>query len=313
MSIFDNQGFAASTKFVTDKGLIAFKDCFDGQVVNILTNSGKFEQAVVGYLDILPVSRLEFMSNRSPKVVHCTDYMPWVLNDGEITDDIEVGDTLEVLQDNTPVVNASSMTVRNCEMFVYGIAIGCGVDTAHKTTIHMLPEYDKYLDIFKKAQCVIKDDPLNGYNFAASFSKRVSPEIFMRARAWRMMTAEDMRYIFAGIYVVFHQDERRTYLITMDEAIHQMVEEISAVAGYHITAQRVTKRGNRADLHKYNYLVGFRVKQPANLPWKLSSMRPSNNREQKCWTIMSETAKTFILENGLVACCAPLQLSDDKK
>lgn len=312
MPIFNDQGFASTVRFVTDKGLVAFKDCFDGQIVKVLTNNGGFQEATVKYLNILPVSKAEFVSNRSPKVINCTDYMPWPLSDGEITDDIQKGDTLEILQDNTPVLDAEQMTIRNCEMFTYGVAICSGTDNTHKTSIHLDPDLDKYLDIFKKAQCVVKEDYLNGYNYVVVFNKRVAPDVFMKAKCWRMLNEDDIRYLFLGVYAVLHQEERRTYLITIDDSIHQMIEEISAVAGYHITAQRTTKRGNRAEMHKYNYLMGFRTKQPPNLPWKLTSMKPLTNRDQKCWAMVSDKARTFILEGGIVACCTP-EISNDRK
>jgi ribonucleoside-triphosphate reductase len=83
-----------STKFITDKGVFSFEDFNDGDKVTVLTHTGNFKPATVHCYGKQKLYNISF--NRSGRIVQekFTLNHRWILDTGEITTNLKVGDKL---------------------------------------------------------------------------------------------------------------------------------------------------------------------------------------------------------------------------
>ena len=88
--------FSSKTKFITDQGVVAFKDCNDGQKVNVLTKDGKWAGATVRMYGNRQMQRVTLNNGHDTREVQCTPDHRWILNDGTVTTNLNVGDQLFV-------------------------------------------------------------------------------------------------------------------------------------------------------------------------------------------------------------------------
>ena len=84
-----------TTKFITDNGVYSFEDFNDGDAVNVLTHTGEFKKAIVHSYGKQKLFKIGFV--RSTGNVHYEYFTKdhrWLLANGEITDNLKVGDQL---------------------------------------------------------------------------------------------------------------------------------------------------------------------------------------------------------------------------
>lgn len=82
--------------FVTSKGVMSFEDCEDGQVLSVLTHTGKFRRGVVSHTGIREMLRLRLRRGRTVITQDTAAVHSWLRPDGERVraDALRVGDRL---------------------------------------------------------------------------------------------------------------------------------------------------------------------------------------------------------------------------
>ena len=91
--------FSGDTEFVTNLGVIKFRDCNDGQVVEVIDKNGKWREATVKKYGKNRLQTITLTSGRTEKKIRATKNHRWILKNGEITTDIKVGDRLHLLNE----------------------------------------------------------------------------------------------------------------------------------------------------------------------------------------------------------------------
>ena len=86
--------YDASTKFITKNGVKRFGECTNGEIVEVIDRDGNWRRATVKKYGKQKMFDLVFTSGLTTKTVTCTRNHRWVLENGDVSDDIQIGDSL---------------------------------------------------------------------------------------------------------------------------------------------------------------------------------------------------------------------------
>lgn len=86
--------FDESQEFITSKGVKSFRDFKDGDIVEVLSHNGSWQNAVVRNYGEDFVNTIYFKNSDNYFESKATANHRWLLKDGEITDQLEVGDRI---------------------------------------------------------------------------------------------------------------------------------------------------------------------------------------------------------------------------
>lgn len=86
-----NNCFNKNTRFITSEGVKAFKDFSDGEEVIVLDKDGEWRKATVKYYGKQDMQKVILESSEKEKEVICTSNHRWILANGDVTTNLEVG------------------------------------------------------------------------------------------------------------------------------------------------------------------------------------------------------------------------------
>lgn len=88
--------FSSKTRFVTNKGVISFADCNDGQKVTVLDKDGFWREATVRMYGKNSMQDVVFEEITTKEIItiKCTSNHRWILKDNTVTTSIKVNDEL---------------------------------------------------------------------------------------------------------------------------------------------------------------------------------------------------------------------------
>lgn len=86
--------FSSKTEFVTRNGVVAFADCKDGQVVEVLDKDGVWREATVKCYGKQKLQDVILKKDDEGKLVSCTANHRWILSDETVTTALKEGDVL---------------------------------------------------------------------------------------------------------------------------------------------------------------------------------------------------------------------------
>ena len=291
--------FNVNTRFVTDEGVVSFKSCYDGECVTVLDKDGVWRKATVHKYEPQKMYKVELSSARSSKTIICTKDHRWILKDGSVTTNLEEGMVLYPLH-NAETLEYEVDTKEKAIAFAIGFAIGDGTDTPRGyLRVRLCGHKTKYTNIFKMAGfSVTAPSGLNGDLQAAKYG--ISKQSFLSNKIWKFMSPTSKCYLFHGLYAA---DGNVSYnrLATVDDRISELIRDISATAGYHISSEDTVIRDTNYGKEKSITYFLFRKKQPDNFCWhvkKISSYY--GNTLQEAWCVEEPITHTFTLENGVV-------------
>lgn len=295
--------FSSSTKFVTDKGVVAFSECQDGEPVRVLDKDGVWRKATVHKYGTQKLYDVSMHSGRSKKTVVCSRDHRWVLADGTVTTDLQVGDSLYALQDSS--AQWEPETLRDFEMFAFGMVIGDGNDTHRGLHITLCGDKRKFMDVFQKAGYHINDSAKDGY-VRAELKTKMSKQKFLTARGWLYLSQRDKAMLFKGLYAADGSNDRHL-IATADERVLELITDISAIAGYHISSVKELIRDTNFKEDAKIYEVRFRIRQNCKNCWKIDAIKPHERgtKEHDIWCVEEPVTHTFTLDGGVVTgnCC----------
>lgn len=288
--------FTGGTKFVTDKGVKAFREFKDGDKVYVKDKNGKLKLATVHKYGKQNMNKVTFSTGLMRREVICTPNHRWILSDGLVTTDLKVGDRLSPVVDST---DFNIDTLEEAEAFCIGFIIGDGSDLkSNAVKIRLCGEKTKYSYIFKMAGYSEQNSYSVG-NDKLFYRNNAIKQDFINGKGWRYMTPELKALAFKGYYSA-DGAKNSNRLSTSDERLCSFIEEVSCLAGYYISSKKIEIRDTpyKKDAKLFSY--HFVVKQPKNQLWKVIDIKPYKHGEVDAWCVEEPITHSFTLEGGIV-------------
>lgn len=302
--------FSADTEFVTSCGVKKFSDFHDGDNVVVLDKDGMWRNATVKQFGKQEMYDVTFQSTRRTKTVTCTKNHRWILNDGSVTTNLKIGDSLIGLKDM--LCTYKTETYDECNLFALGFLIGDGCDhnSANYYQVRLCGHKIEYADIFKKAG--YKIDNIGDTNDLIAYKTGTIKQDFINSKAWKYMDRKSRALLFLGLYAA-DGTVNANKICTTDERIAEFIRDNSCLCGYHITSETTEIRDT--NYKKDSKLIAFRFSkhQPMNQLWKVKSIVPhynyhyenrGNKKEENApinaWCVVEPITHSFTLSNGMV-------------
>lgn len=298
--------FSSKTEFVTRNGVVSFADCKDGQVVEVLDKDGIWREATVRYFGKQRLYNVTLKAGNSKKVIVCTQNHRWILKDGTVTTNLKEGDSLYALKHSESfLTELSTMTLREKEMFAFGFILGDGSDYKNGIKARLCSGKTKYEGIFKA--CGYSSRPLNDSDdIVVQKACKLSKQDFLNACGWRYLSPNDKMMLFKGFYAADGSTDRNQ-ISTSNSHICDMVYEISAIAGYHVSSIKTIEHDTNYKEKAELYVISFRTEQKINKLWKVESIKYHRRGllEQDVWCVEEPVTHSFTLAGGIVTgnCC----------
>lgn len=294
--------FSSRTKFVTSDGVVAFSDCYDGQKVTVLDKDGCWRDAVVHYYGTRKLYDVTIHSARSEKTIVCTKDHRWILGDGTVTTNLSVGDSLYALHNSTtPELMANQ---RDAEMFALGFVLGDGADLPHGLQVRLCGHKTEYKYIFEQAGYHSRN--IGGGDIVFTKACDLSKQDFLDKSVWKYLSGSDKGALFRGLYAADGSVDRNQ-ICTSDTRMLAMIQDISAIAGYHISSVKNVEHDTNFKTGAILHCVSFRTKQNPNNLWKVDKIEPHRRGtlEQDVWCVEEPITHSFTLDGGVVTgnCC----------
>lgn len=298
--------FSSKTEFVTRNGVVSFADCKNGQVVEVLDKDGVWREATVRYFGKQRLYDVTLKAGNSKKVIVCTQNHRWILKDGTVTTNLKEGDSLYALKHSESfLTELSTMTLREKEMFAFGFILGDGSDYKNGIKARLCSDKTKYEGIFKA--CGYSSRQLNDSDdIVVQKACKLSKQDFLNACGWRYLSPNDKMMLFKGFYAADGSTDRNQ-VSTSNSHICDMVYEISAIAGYHVSSIKTIEHDTNYKEKAELYVISFRTEQKINKLWKVESIKYHRRGllEQDVWCVEEPVTHSFTLAGGIVTgnCC----------
>lgn len=300
--------YDSSTKFITKNGVKRFGDCTNGQKVQVIDKDGVWREATVKQYGKQKMYDLTFTSSLTSKTVTCTRNHRWVLTNGEITDNIQIGDSLYL----TPKIK--NEYVNNDWLWCFGFVLGDGVDfymrSKDKTRItnssmqvrlcgHKIEYCQKFLD---NGWSVRQKHP-NGDITFISRGNGAYKQAFLENKMWNIMPYDAICNIFEGfIHADGHfRDNGSVMLSVSDERTKEFIEDVSSVCGYYIWSSK--EKYNDTNYKEGRTLYEFYLVKDQSTKWtltKITANRDGENGKKVAWCIEEPITHTFTLDGCMV-------------
>lgn len=301
--------YLRSTRFITDEGIKSFENFNDGDEVKVLTKDGKWSDATVHFYGRQPMYEITLSRCGISKTVVATSNHRWLLSNGAFTTHLEVGDSLFPLPSMEEI---EITTKRQAEMFALGFILGDGYD--HKGILEVkfcTKEKEQYIGIF--AQAGYRIGISNNFKYARKKSPYTKQE-FLNNHLWNILSFEDKRCLFEGYLAADGSKTTNTkYLWTSDKRLCDLIEDISAINGYHIFKKKTISNDTQYKKNRVLYEYTFTTKYDNKSTWKVISIEKGKhrNKDYEAWCIEEPTTHTFTLEGGIITGnCLSLPLDD---
>ena len=300
--------YDSSTKFVTKTGVKRFGDCCDGQVVEVIDKNGFWKKATVRKYGKQKMYNLTFKSALTRKTVTCTRNHRWVLEDGTVTDNIHVGDSLMI----TPSIK--NEYVENINLWCFGFVIGDGADfymkskdksriTNSSMQVRLCDHKTRFLDKFLSTGWSIRQTHSNGDITLITRGNGAFKQSFLDNKMWKIMSHDDLCNIFNGFISAdgHFKDNGSIMLSTSDQRVKDMIEDISSVAGYYIWSSNT--KYNDTNYKEGRVLYEYYLVKEQSKKWTLESIvvsRDGDNGEKIAWCVEEPTTNTFTLDGCMI-------------
>lgn len=294
----------SSTKFITDKGVYSFADFKDGDNVSVLTHTNTFKKAVVKSYGKKIVNKITFNRGSSVAEEYFTPDHRWILENGEITTNLKVGDRLLRTQ------NRKQFIFNECsdsEKYYWCLGFVLGDDTEAFRWSHgkknenikfvrlrLCGDKTKYENRFNLLQHSTKEmengDLYLTFSSCIGFKKQM-PDL-------DKLSINEKRALFEGLYAADGEQGRVKSIFTSNEEIASFIEYICPLIGYYILSIKdysgqKTNYGIREFGKKYSF-IGDENKYN----WIVSNIEEA--QEEETWCLEVEEDHSFVLPNGII-------------
>lgn len=308
--------FSGGTKLVTDLGVRSFNSFADGAVIKVKDKNGVWREATVKKYGKQKMFDVTFKTPKSEKTVTCTQNHRWILDTGEVTTNLRVGDKLFPLTDS--VSGYVPNTLEELRAFCFGFVLGDGCDCSDRgVQVRLCNNKNEYLEYFIKAGYKYYQ-VTNSSDYVAYNRTEYSKQSFLNSNAWKLLSLDQKIALFHGYYCADGRKNSHS-ISTTDNRLMTMIEEISALAGYYI--------GSKFEEHRHsNYVEDFSIttysfiieQKAKNWLWTVKEIKPHYNKKYKdnrqgrensfktcnpamdAWCVEEPITHTFTLSNGMV-------------
>lgn len=300
--------YDSSTKFITNDGVKSFGDCTDGQVVTVVDKDGNWRTATVKKYGKQKMYDLTFTSSQTTKTVTCTRNHRWVLENGTITDNIQVGDSLYIAKE------ISNNFLFNRKLWCFGFVLGDGSDfkmyskdnkrvTNNGMSIRLCGKKNEFKDLFLKEGWSIRHTHSNGDTTLITRGNGSYKQNFLNGKMWNVLSYNDKCNLFKGyLDADGHFKEHGSVAVaTSDERIKEMIEDISSVCGYYVWSKHT--KHNSTNYKENRILHEFYLVKKQSTKWTLTSIsasRGGENGHKVAWCVEEPETHTFTLDGAMV-------------
>ena len=300
--------YDSSTKFITNDGVKRFGDCTDGQVVTVVDKDGNWRTATVKKYGKQKMYDLTFTSSQTTKTVTCTRNHRWVLENGTITDNIQVGDSLYIAKE------ISNNFLFNRKLWCFGFVLGDGSDfkmyskdnkrvTNNGMSIRLCGKKNEFKDLFLKEGWSIRHTHSNGDTTLITRGNGSYKQNFLNGKMWNVLSYNDKCNLFKGyLDADGHFKEHGSVAVTTsDERIKEMIEDISSVCGYYVWSKHT--KHNSTNYKENRILYEFYLVKKQSTKWTLTSIsasRGGENVHKVAWCVEEPETHTFTLDGAMV-------------
>lgn len=301
--------FDSETQFITKSGVMKFGNLHENQKVTVLDMNGEWRDAVIKKYEKQKMYDLTFKSGTTEKTVTCTRNHRWVLLDGEITDNIQLGDKLFKMPES------NIYFVENNWLWCFGFVLGDGCDfimrskdkkriTNSGMKVRLCGDKTKYLDKFLSCGWSIQEHFDNGDVTVSTRGNGSYKQKYLDGEMWNISSYDDLCNIFRGyIAADGHIKSNGSIMVsTADIRIKKFIEKVSSTVGYHLWSYK--EKNNTTQYKKGRILYEFYlIKKQEKTPWKLINIKASRsgkNGYKSTWCVEEPITHTFTLQGGMV-------------
>ena len=295
-----------TTKFLTEHGVHSFEDFSDGDIVNVLTHTGKIQKATVKSYGVQKINKITFSRSGTNISEKFTPNHRWILHDGTITENLKIGDKIYKAPINIREFNFDIATEKEQYYWCLGFILGDGTEAYRWShgikkedikfvRLRLCGEKIKYESRFKNLKHSTKE--LENGDLYLTFSsvigfRKIFPDL-------SNMTRQQQLALFDGLYCADGQQKgSRKSIVTTDEQIASFIEDIVPSLGYYIINMK-DKTGEITNYKKRDFTKEFTFIGDSNkYYWTVTNIEPSIPEEVWCLNVNQDYS--FILPNGLV-------------
>lgn len=308
---------ARETKFLTDKGVYSFEDFKDGDKIVVLTHTGQFKKATVKSYGCQVLNKITFArAGQRESVQRFTSNHRWILSNGNITDDLKVGD--KILK--APMIrefNFDEATDKEKYYWCLGFVLADGTE-AYRWSHGVKNEDVKFVRMrlcgdkvqyeprFKNLAHSTKE--MDNGDLYLTFSsiigfRKLFPDL-------NKMTFKEKIALFEGIYSGDGEKHgNRKSILTSNEQIASFIEDVAPSLGYYILnikdkTGETTNYSTRGFAKEFTF-IGDRNKYY----WTVVDIE--RDQKEDVWCLEVEDDHSFVLPNGIVTGnCLSLPIDD---
>lgn len=295
-----------TTKFLTEYGVYSFEDFSDGDIIKVLTHTGKIQKATVKSYGIQNINKITFSRTGTEISEKFTPNHRWILQDGTITENLKVGDKIYKAPINIREFNFDAATEKEQYYWCLGFVLGDGTEAYRWShgikkedikfvRLRLCGEKIKYESRFKNLKHSVKK--LENGDLYLTFSsvigfRKIFPDL-------SNMTRQQQLALFDGLYCADGQKKgSRKSITTTDEQIASFIEDVIPSLGYYIINIK-DKTGEITNYKKRDFTKEFTFIGDTNkYYWTVTKIEPSIPEEVWCLDVNQD--HSFILPNGLV-------------
>ena len=292
--------FDKTQQFVTSEGVKAFSECFDGQILKVLSHDGSWQNATVKNYGKAKVDTLHFKKSSNYFSVKATENHRWLLKDGSITDGLKVGDQLLKQVPTFQEFDYEKATPEERLYWCYGFTYGDGIINGDYSMVRLGGKDSDFEDRFTR--CGFKSsssDSLGGdvicytgrYQKTSPDPKKDSPEL-IRAFVSGYLQADGTKNT--------NKNGSFCDYIQSSEADHiAFIRKCFPVAGVFIVSE-TDLTGQETNFGTRPFTIRFRIQDQTNTKTSAYTklIGVENGKVEETWCLEVENTKSFVLPNG---------------
>lgn len=304
--------FSRDTTFITDKGVKSFFDFEHGDSVRVLTHTGKFRNAVVKHYGKQLLNEVFIKRGKLIYSKKCTNNHRWILSNGKITTNLEVGDSLYHTDEYFDLFDINQATLRQKELWCRGFILGDGnvtiVDGRPYTRVRFCGHKKEKSYIFE--ECGFK---VNKNNYTKTDYLSHIPGDLKTIPYDLLLTEDDIvayvagfLYADGGIGLNKNGTSYRS-IYAKDNQVQNFIEKYFPVAGVYITSQNdlTNKKSNyKRNGSPKEYHLLTKISKYKGYNTKVISINKNISYED-VWCLEVDTDHSFVFPDGICTgnCC----------
>lgn len=302
--------FEKSTSFITSKGIKAFKDFNENDVITVLSPNGTWVTGIVKKYGVQPVNTYILKRNKIEVRIKATPNHRWLMEDGDFQEGLKIGDKLFDSPYFWQDFDFWALSNEGKKYWCYGFIMGDGtLETRYSkrlkkyykpgtTKVKLCGEKIKYLPYFQDCGwglgCVNKEPEVGGVPFNKTF-----PDF----------ESLPLEYLIAFIHGLYEADGtkalasstgKQVYSIQFsDKTYCDFVEKYFEVAGLYINSIK-DKTGQETNfgVRKYTKNYQFTAESSSKYHWYVKDILYSQENTE-VWCLDVKEGHAFTLARGI--------------